>query len=177
MIRAARVLGGDLTGVELIASVASQMQLPMAGDDDAEGAEQNVNGNGHAQPQRTATMYSADGDEYAAAYEGVSDEDARTFRRSLARTMSSNGLRDAESVAESLEGMQVQERYLDVSEADVARMIPRVISHRLRVRDGPQDEVLGSALFGAVDSEASEGRGEGTTTTVKDVLVRILAEV
>lgn len=168
MIRAARVLGGDLTGIELIASVASQLGEREAMPDDANVSLQN----GHAQ-QRTATMYSADGNEYAAAYEGVSEEDA-TFQRSLARTMSSNGLRDAADAGSVVESLgEMQERYLDVSEADVARMIPRVISHRLRVRDGPQDEVLGSALFGAV--EASHKRAE--TPTVKDVLVRILAEV
>ncbi|KAF9241836.1 hypothetical protein BU15DRAFT_44548 [Melanogaster broomeanus] len=38
---------------------------------------------------------------------------------------------------------------LDVSEADIARMFPRVVSHRVRVRDSPFDEVLSSAVCGA----------------------------
>lgn len=70
---------------------------------------------------------------------------------------------------------------LDVSEVDVARIAPRVISHRVRVRDGPEDEILSSALFGATfkplpnattSTDVSTGR-----PTVKSLLVEILSEV
>ena len=70
---------------------------------------------------------------------------------------------------------------LDVSEVDVARIAPRVISHRVRVRDGPEDEILSSALFGATfkplpksttSADVSTGR-----PTVKSLLVEILSEV
>ncbi|KAF5371509.1 hypothetical protein D9615_009618 [Tricholomella constricta] len=72
---------------------------------------------------------------------------------------------------------------LFVSEADIARIFPRVVTHRLRVRDGPEDEVLASAIFGATfedtvqDSNAAPGYGWDTRSTVKDVLVEVLAEV
>ncbi|CAA7260665.1 unnamed protein product [Cyclocybe aegerita] len=94
---------------------------------------------------------------------------------------------------------------LDVSEVDIARIVPRVVSHRVRVRAGPRDEVLSGVLFGATfdgegidgwevgggekgmeagdadaDADAGEGQGQGgqeDRETVKSVLVQILSEV
>ncbi|KAL4078286.1 hypothetical protein V8B97DRAFT_1865810 [Scleroderma yunnanense] len=67
---------------------------------------------------------------------------------------------------------------LDVSEADIARIFPRVISHRVRVRDSPFDEVLSSAICGTVSRPDSDGRELlWERSTVKDILVHILAEV
>ena len=67
---------------------------------------------------------------------------------------------------------------LYVSEADIARIVPRVITHRLRVRDGPQDEVLSSAVFGATFGNYADDSGRGyPRNTVKDVLVGILGDV
>jgi hypothetical protein len=64
--------------------------------------------------------------------------------------------------------------------------VPRVLSHRLRVRDGPEEENLGSLVYSAVGScVACEVRDEGDDqtkqntwerSTVKDILVEILAE-
>ncbi|KAF9467427.1 hypothetical protein BDZ94DRAFT_1249342 [Collybia nuda] len=67
---------------------------------------------------------------------------------------------------------------LDVSEADIARIVPRVITHRLRVRDSPEDEILGSAIFGATfGSERGPHSGSDNRSTVKDIIVSILVEV
>ncbi|KAK1230253.1 hypothetical protein PQX77_006682 [Marasmius sp. AFHP31] len=77
---------------------------------------------------------------------------------------------------------------LEITQSDIARIVPRVISHRVRVRDGPQDEVLASAMYGAALNvshveDANRGRVGGDdltdkrTTTVKDVLISILQEV
>jgi len=78
---------------------------------------------------------------------------------------------------------------LFVSEADVARVVPRAITHRVRVRDGPADEILGSAVFGATftlglgggevegDDVEEDGYGWDTRSTIKEILVNILAEV
>jgi hypothetical protein len=67
---------------------------------------------------------------------------------------------------------------LDVSEADVARIVPRVISHRVRVRDGPEDEVLGNVVSGAVGGwEWEEPERVWGRPTVKDILVQILTDV
>ncbi|KZT10819.1 uncharacterized protein LAESUDRAFT_809714 [Laetiporus sulphureus 93-53] len=71
----------------------------------------------------------------------------------------------------------------DVSEVDVARVFPRVVSHRLRVRDGPDDELTGSVMFPAVDilpegfDDTVGGEGKRDRKTVKEVLVEILADV
>ncbi|KAI0075785.1 hypothetical protein K474DRAFT_1663891 [Panus rudis PR-1116 ss-1] len=79
----------------------------------------------------------------------------------------------------------------DVSEVDIARVFPRVVSHRLRVRDGPEDEILGSLMFPAVESAktrvmmaaaatATEGDNKDAVVprkSVKEILVEILAEV
>lgn len=69
---------------------------------------------------------------------------------------------------------------LDVSEADVARIAPRVISHRVRVRDGPEDEILSSVLFGAASDDKgkdTDGTRWGARDTIKDILISILSEV
>jgi hypothetical protein len=67
----------------------------------------------------------------------------------------------------------------DVSEVDIARIVPRVISHRLRVRNGPRDEALSSAFFGATTRTVPPPGPEGAKERicVKDIVVRILAEV
>jgi hypothetical protein len=68
-------------------------------------------------------------------------------------------------------------------------MFPRCVSHRLRIRDGPREEVLAGAVFGATfgDEEIiTEEEEEGVLgfvdayevrPTVKDVLVSVLSEV
>lgn len=72
----------------------------------------------------------------------------------------------------------------DVSEEDVARIFPRVVSHRLRVRDGPDDEILGSVMWPAVPVESGAGAEVAAGVkmgwerkTVKEILVRVLADV
>ncbi|KAI0049861.1 hypothetical protein FA95DRAFT_1488392 [Auriscalpium vulgare] len=76
----------------------------------------------------------------------------------------------------------------DVSEIDVAKIVPRVITHRLRVRDGPEDELLSSVVCTAVppqrsdadNREEEDGMGGKETwrrRTVKEILVKLMAEV
>lgn len=76
---------------------------------------------------------------------------------------------------------QVEPEPLYVSEADIARIVPRVITHRLRVRDGPQDEVLSSAICGATFGNCIDGGRDDAPrnmrSTVKDILVSILGDV
>ncbi|KAK0462597.1 uncharacterized protein EV420DRAFT_1525780 [Desarmillaria tabescens] len=61
---------------------------------------------------------------------------------------------------------------LDVSEADIARIVPRVMTHRLRVRD-MDDEIFYGVMSGAVFMSANNDE----KPTVKSILVQILAEV
>ena len=67
----------------------------------------------------------------------------------------------------------------DVSEVDVAKVVPRVVSHRVRVRSGPEHEVLSSVVFMAVPpaSEGGEKKGTWKRRTVKDIIVKLLGEV
>ncbi|KIM45522.1 hypothetical protein M413DRAFT_442188 [Hebeloma cylindrosporum] len=71
------------------------------------------------------------------------------------------------------------DRVLDVSEVDIARIVPRVVSHRVRLRDGPEDEMLSSALFGATFKPPPEvlQTDEVPLDSVKKVLVQILSDV
>jgi hypothetical protein len=73
---------------------------------------------------------------------------------------------------------KIEHEPLYISEADIARIVPRVITHRLRVRNGPQDEVLSSATFGAtMDDGCDDTSIYDTRSTVKDILVGILGDV
>jgi hypothetical protein len=70
---------------------------------------------------------------------------------------------------------------LDVTEADVKRMMPRVVAHRVRLRDGPEDEVLASAVVGATFDAPHPGEGGVLgvygTVGVQDILVEVLTKV
>lgn len=128
LIRASRVVGADLTGMELLRPVARSDVFSDAGS------------------QKMQEL----GDDTS-----NTDDDTGTHSQAAA--------------------------VLDVSEVDVARIAPRVISHRVRVRDSPEDEILSSALYGATFKPLPKGT-TGTDApagrlTVKGLLVRILAEV
>lgn len=88
---------------------------------------------------------------------------------------------DGSSLHHSLASQLEETVELDVSEADIARMFPRVVSHRIRVRNSPFDEILSSAVCGATSFPGDESQdGEAVQwerETVKDILVHILAEV
>lgn len=153
LARAARVIGGDLSGVEFIQAMGKGAEARLA------------------------------------------DEKNRALSESFEDDMSwENGDTAAFDSSEKLAGYQSSEtdtvKMLDVSEADIARIVPRVLSHRLRVRDGPEDETLGSLQHGAVapcaEWEKEAGRNDvrdppltkqWQRSTVKDILVKILSEV
>ncbi|KZV76334.1 hypothetical protein PENSPDRAFT_646377 [Peniophora sp. CONT] len=68
----------------------------------------------------------------------------------------------------------------DLSEADIGTIAPRVLSHRLRVRNGPADEILASVVYhacGPTDPERELNKGVWKRRTVKDVLVQLFKEV
>ena len=69
----------------------------------------------------------------------------------------------------------------DVSEVDVAKVVPRVISHRLRVRDGPEDELMSSVMFMATTRRIPTGvENNGSAwrrRTVKEILVKLMTHV
>lgn len=71
----------------------------------------------------------------------------------------------------------------DVSEVDVGKIFPRVVSHRVRMRAGPDDEILGSVMFPAAAGATGTGGADAHRVrraddrTVKQVIVSILADV
>ncbi|KAI0084911.1 hypothetical protein BDY19DRAFT_968820 [Irpex rosettiformis] len=76
-----------------------------------------------------------------------------------------------------------QPQVWDVSEADIGKVFPRVVSHRLRMRAGLDDEVLSGAMFPAAAANVGEGGrqtdgGRGPEDkTVKQIIISILADV
>ncbi|KAH7923143.1 hypothetical protein BV22DRAFT_1196906 [Leucogyrophana mollusca] len=161
LVRATRVLGVDLTGAELVKDTAKP-------DPDT----------------------SEEGSTTERAYSRESFESDRTPNGVAVPLLSlSTDTRSNASMSMELGGDEREETpELDVSEADIARIFPRVVSHRLRVHDSPMDEVLNSAVRGAVrrhgqkDQRGAEDE-EGTDEelwerdTIKDILVKILSEV
>jgi hypothetical protein len=69
----------------------------------------------------------------------------------------------------------------DVSEVDAAKVVPRVISHRLRVRDGPEDEMMAGVVYLAAAPRVPAGveskEGVWRRRTVKEILVKLIGEV
>ena len=65
----------------------------------------------------------------------------------------------------------------DVSEVDIGRVFPRVVSHRVRVRSGPDDEILGSIMHPAVRQHPPSEVPSADRKTVKQIIVGILADV
>ena len=68
-----------------------------------------------------------------------------------------------------------------VSEVDAAKVVPRVISHRLRVRDGPEDELMAGVMFMATTPRIPTGvENNGTAwrrRTVKEILIKLMGHV
>ena len=69
---------------------------------------------------------------------------------------------------------QLELQRLDASEVDIARILPRVLTHRLRVRDGPDHEILSSVLFPAALNGSD--KVESHRRTIKEILVQIIGE-
>ncbi|KAF9792601.1 hypothetical protein BJ322DRAFT_1152053 [Thelephora terrestris] len=78
------------------------------------------------------------------------------------------------SVGDTGDTPQLESQRLDVSEVDIARILPRVLTHRLRSRDGPDHEILSSAVFPA--ALTGSDRVESHRRTVKEILVQIIGE-
>ncbi|KAJ7647010.1 hypothetical protein FB45DRAFT_892081 [Roridomyces roridus] len=153
LARAGRVIGGDLTGMELVRDdatfLANHGNSPTKNvgdhDDDSPLA---APGNGHAHRYQPIEVVVEETDSASTPVQTTEHQMRRAW-----------------------------DAVLEVSEADIARIVPRVMTHRVRVRDGPQSEILGSAMFPAVGDDREEMPAGIARTTIKEILVRILAEV
>ncbi|KAF9532398.1 hypothetical protein CPB83DRAFT_847797 [Crepidotus variabilis] len=129
LAKASRVVGTDLTGVELI--------RPTGVEDEDQKEEYEYEEDFHSMPSMTA-----------AVRDGPNSTEPKIF---------------------------------EASEVDIARIFPRIVSHRIKLRETPEDEILASALFGAtfeppILPETDEEQGS-TFDSVKSLLVSILSEV
>ncbi|KAJ7134975.1 hypothetical protein C8R43DRAFT_1021706 [Mycena crocata] len=172
LARASRVIGGDLTGIELVREDAA---------DAAAKTHKTGNGNGHGNSH--------------AKREGDLDGESDATTPVITGNKLAHRYQPTEVVVEEMDGEStppgagdspaqsirlLEPEVLEVSQADIARIAPRVMTHRLRVRDGPQDEVLASAMFPAVPSPGDDDgiAPEGANLiTIKEILVTILAQV
>ncbi|ESK92054.1 hypothetical protein Moror_10338 [Moniliophthora roreri MCA 2997] len=161
LTRACRVLAGDPTGMELIQDVLAE------------------------EDEDVPLHFGPNSDTTATALADVANENSVTI---LHPSPFENGSLNAATEDEAGEDESTIIPILDVSQADIGRIIPRVVSHRVRVRDGPEDEILASAMFGAalqLSEEHGTSRGRQVErkersprcTTVKDILISILSEV
>ncbi|KAL0581902.1 hypothetical protein V5O48_000132 [Marasmius crinis-equi] len=160
LCRAWRVLSGDPTGMELVQDV-------VLGEEDE---FESLNNGDDAENTPGSVMN---------ALEGV--ESGNVSMNGLAPHLEVNG--DA-----SLQQEEFTVPVLEITQSDIGRIAPRVISHRVRVRGGPQEEVLASAMYGAALNSfqrndarelglTSGNLGDRDSVTVKDILIGILQEV
>ncbi|KAH7876687.1 uncharacterized protein C8R40DRAFT_1098282 [Lentinula edodes] len=155
--RAARVLGGDPTGMELISETLRS----------------------DARTDDNSTTGGETGDE---RFSKVLNDVESAFVVIDPQVNIENHL-STEFAHEDSDSVRVPALpVLDLTQADIARIVPRVLTHRLRVKDGPEDEVLASAVFGAAFSATSKKEERGrkrdrNRVTVKELLVEILQEV
>ncbi|KXN90782.1 hypothetical protein AN958_03436 [Leucoagaricus sp. SymC.cos] len=156
LARAARVVGVDPTGFELLRSEDKEDAQDMTGDEDDEDSQ----------------------------WHDIEDE-YETVGATLSLCKSSSSLKLREDTQPPTFPASTAP-ILDVTEVNIARIFPRCVSHRLRVRDGPREEVLAGAVFGATfgDTVAEETSAEELYVdayeprpTVKDILVSIMSEV
>ncbi|KAF9650652.1 hypothetical protein BDM02DRAFT_3185302 [Thelephora ganbajun] len=149
LIRAQRLLSGDSTSTELIRSYEME--------DKAEGESSD----GFIDPDNDLCDLA----------QPLRHDSWLARGRIRTTVLSENGLDSTRCTDNTF---QLESQRMDVSEVDIARIIPRVLTHRLRVRDGPDHEVLSSVVFPAVLTGCD--KVESHRRTVKEILVQIIGE-
>lgn len=187
LARAYRVICGDSIGAELITTVASAPPFDMLGTDSQSPSDDEVyTVDDHGIPWDHA----ADENEWLGAELKMGKRKASSIRSVEVRIQGpdtdSRGapFESRESLAAPGFGGQsfmspfpLPPEVWDVSEVDIARIFPRVVSHRVRVRSGPDDEILGSIMHPAVRPQPSSDVPLAERKTVKQIMVEILADV
>ncbi|KAI0373935.1 hypothetical protein BV20DRAFT_988046 [Pilatotrama ljubarskyi] len=203
LARAFRVLNGDTVGTTLISreahmgdkeTMAAESFDDRSWTEDGWRSRESLTGrteeNGFAHGNSPEDYASADRVELR-VNGGRLDSDSRRSEEYDELVPEEDGISPPEALASAFS--RGWPEVWDVSEEDVARIFPRAVSHRLRVRDGPDDEILGSVMWPAVSPEGTAGGAAPGSTedspdaggeplgwerkTVKEILVRILADV
>ncbi|KAI0358549.1 hypothetical protein OH77DRAFT_1420949 [Trametes cingulata] len=203
LARAFRVLNGDTVGTTLISreahmgdrdTMAAETYDERSWTEDgwrsAESLARRTHENGYAHSKESEGLTNGERVELR-VNGGQVDSDSRRSEEYDDLVAVEDGVSPPEALAQAMARAWPEVR--DVSEEDVARIFPRAVSHRLRVRDGPHDEILGSVMWPAVSLEGAaaaaalgsaeesperEGQRLGwERKSVKEILVRILADV
>ena len=151
LIRVQRLLSGDSTSTELIRSYRAEDKV---GEESSDG------------------FVDPENDVYDPAQPLKLKHDSWLARERVQATILLEGGPDSTGCTDSV--FQLESQRMDVSEVDVARIIPRVLTHRLRVRDGPDHEVLSGVVFPAVLTGSD--KVESHRRTVKEILIQIIGE-
>ena len=150
LIRVQRLLSGDSTSTESIRSCEMDDKV---GEESSDGfIDTGSDPSGPTQP--------------------LNHDRWRTRRGAQSTIIVSGDAPDSTGCADSIS--QLDSQRMDVSEVDIARILPRVLTHRLRVRDGPDHEILSSVAFPAVLTGSD--RVESHRRSVKEILVQIIGE-
>lgn len=184
LVRAFRVIGGDTLGAELVESSANKppsLRVSESTESYDRVSRLEVDSIGWGKEERDILM-SFEGPEMEVHVQAP--DTPRSGRHG--NGMPSHFDSDSQTRAASSVPLPPVEEKWDVSEVDIARIFPRVVSHRLTVRRGPDDEILGSVMFPAVthDIPPLDQRTSILTVrepfarrTVKEILIGILADV
>lgn len=149
LIRIQRLLSGDSTSTELIRSIEIEDKV---GEDSSDG-------------------FIDPGDDLSNQTQPLNHDSWHMRGRAGATILSENG---PDSAQYNDTTSQLESHRMDVSEVDIARILPRVLTHRLRVRDGPDHEILSGVVFPA--ALTGSDRVESHRRTVKEILVQIIGE-
>ncbi|THU85687.1 hypothetical protein K435DRAFT_783197, partial [Dendrothele bispora CBS 962.96] len=173
LTRASRVLGGSPTGMELIFDKVERNPKPIGSAESVSDEDGDFSLNMEP-PWIDVANYDHTGNGYAAVGNGNGMSTLHPLASDGSGLVMENEFQDGGS-------REVEVRVLDVTQADVARIFPRVVTHRVRVRNGPEDEVLAGAFFGATSASYVYGaeaikarRIEENHITVKDIMVKVL---
>jgi len=88
-----------------------------------------------------------------------------------------------QEIDEDEESQQMEERgdasvgVLDVTDEDVKNVYPRVVAHRVRVRNGPADELLSGAIFGAIFNGEERLEWVAGRRAVADILKEVVHSI
>ncbi|TFK53538.1 hypothetical protein OE88DRAFT_1733444 [Heliocybe sulcata] len=176
LVRAHRVIFGDSTGTDLIRLATGEKTTEEWEDDQSHARSRNRTSSTRTEDYESEIE---DMTTVRVSWDWKGDDGGGDAVRKLG--VGSQSEPDHEDPRDTQDQGHADHEVMDVSEADVAKVVPRVVSHRVRVRDGPQDEILGNVMFCAVGPspafKPTEQDIEWERRTVKEIIVEVLADI
>lgn len=165
LLRARRVVHGDSSGGELVREAVEEVNTVLR--EGTAGEAGTVGGSWEDEALDGGTVH------------GDWLHIASVRAKGKGRLVSEDDGVQSELTGEELEedGGREEDEVWEVSDKDVRKVVPKVIQHRVRVRKGPEDHVLGSVLYPAVPAPGQELKEEEwQRRTVEEILVDILED-